>query len=240
MHLTIQPVHQLSAQRWDQIWAFTAAYARTSRGFFEEMLRAKSHVALVYTDKGRQTLVGTASIDTRVVSFEGRDVVMIYTGDVLLREDIRGRNVLQRVGLICFLRARLRHPFKRIYWFLGASTHQAYLVLARGLCSYWPRPELSTPAAMERLRDRFARVVLPQLWDAVDGVFRTGGTKLLNSLQTPFTPRELQDPHIRFFLARNPGYAQGDLLACLAPLDLGNWISILRSGIARYFRRRRR
>jgi len=240
MHLVIKGVNGLSAHDWEQVWAFTSAYATTSRDFFERLVRTKSDLALVYADASRQMLVGTASVDTRVVNFEARRVVMIYTGDVLLREELRGHNVMQRIGMVCFLRARLRHPFKSVYWYLGASTHQAYLVLARNLRSYWPRPEQPTPPGMARLIDGFARTVMPQIWNAEQGVFHTGGTKLLRSLQQPLTPREQADPHIRFFAARNPGRAEGDLLACVAPLDLGNWLAILKRGVARQFRRARR
>lgn len=240
MHTVIERVDGLSAHQWEQVWAFTSAYATTSRDFFERLVRAKSHLALVYADAGRQTLVGTASVDTRVVTVEGRRLVMIYTGDVLLREDVRGHNVMQRIGVVCFLRARLRHPFLPIYWYLGASTHQAYLVLARNLRTYWPRPEQPTPPAMSQLIDTFARAVLPDFWDAARGVFHTGGTKLLRSLQQPLSPRELADPHIRFFAARNPDRAQGDLLACVAPLDARNWLAILTRGVARQLRRGRR
>lgn len=240
MHLVIQRTADLPPAVWDQVWAFTAAHMLTSRSFFEQLVRTKSHLVLIYTDAQRQTLVGTASVDTRVLTVDGRQVVMIYTGDVLLREDMRGQNILQRVGLRCFLKARLRHPLMPIYWYLGASTHQAYLVLARNLRTYWPRPEQRTPAPERRLIDQFACAVMPDIWDGVAGVFRTGGTKLLLSLQQPLTPREQADLHVRFFADCNPDRMQGDLLACLAPLDLANWLSIVRSSVLRAWRRMRR
>jgi hypothetical protein len=39
-------------------------------------------------------------------------------------------------------------------------------------------------------------------------------------------PGRLADPRVRFFLARNPGYARGDELVCLTELDAANMRSI--------------
>ena len=36
------------------------------------------------------------------------------------------------------------------------------------------------------------------------------------------------DPDAQFFVERNPGYASGDALLCLAPLDARNWWSVAR------------
>ena len=33
----------------------------------------------------------------------------------------------------------------------------------------------------------------------------------------------LHDPHVRFFVERNPGHARGDELCCLAPLTRQNF-----------------
>jgi hypothetical protein len=37
------------------------------------------------------------------------------------------------------------------------------------------------------------------------------------------TPQRLRDPHVRFFVERNPGHAGGDELCCLAPITRENF-----------------
>ncbi len=37
------------------------------------------------------------------------------------------------------------------------------------------------------------------------------------------TPERLRDPHVSFFVRRNPGHARGDELCCLAPLTRANF-----------------
>jgi hypothetical protein len=68
-------------------------------------------------------------------------------------------------------------------------------------------------------------------------VLRSGRERLLETT-APLTDAELADPDIRFFAEANPGHAEGDMLLCLCPLDLKNWISVGRK--ARERRRRRK
>jgi hypothetical protein len=54
----------------------------------------------------------------------------------------------------------------------------------------------------------------------------------------PLTPAEMADADIRFFAQANPGHAEGDMLVCLCPLTLTNWLSVGRKALER--RRRSR
>ena len=37
------------------------------------------------------------------------------------------------------------------------------------------------------------------------------------------TPQRLKDPHVRYFVDRNPNFLAGDELCCLAPLTVDNF-----------------
>jgi hypothetical protein len=45
------------------------------------------------------------------------------------------------------------------------------------------------------------------------------------------------DPHLEFYARMNPGHADGDMLVCLCPLSLANWMHLARIALRR--RRRR-
>lgn len=227
MYLTIRPVAGLSAREWDQIWSFTTTHVELERTRFEAMLRTRSHVALVYADARRTTVVGTTSITEQLLTCDGQTVVMLYTGDVLLHPELRGRNVLQRIGLVTYLRARLRHPFRPIYWFIAAASVTAYLLLARNLRRYWPNPSESWPPDMVRLRDTFAEAVLPEYWDATHGIFRVAGIKRFRVPPAAPSSGRAVDAHVQYFVEQNPGYRTGEALACLARLDATNWGTII-------------
>jgi hypothetical protein len=42
-------------------------------------------------------------------------------------------------------------------------------------------------------------------------------------------------PDLEFFSHANPGHAEGDMLVCLCPLNMANWLSIGRRSLARTF-----
>jgi hypothetical protein len=54
---------------------------------------------------------------------------------------------------------------------------------------------------------------------------------LLN-LNIPLTPE------LKFFSKANPDYAEGDMLVCLCPLTIANWISVGIRAFQRMWRRK--
>ena len=70
-----------------------------------------------------------AAIDVYPAEFRGRKLAFIATPHVLIREHWRGRNLIQKLGLRTFLAARLRHPFRSIYWFFDTLSYKSYLLL---------------------------------------------------------------------------------------------------------------
>ena len=226
MQLILRQGRKLTAREWEQLWTFTSEFVEVERNVFEALVRGRSYMALVYADRGRTRLVGTSGITIERVSWDGRDVVMLYTSDVLLHPTARGRNVLQRIGAWSYVRTRARYPLRPIYWFLGASSTSAYLLLARNLATFWPHPARTTPSSMLRLRDAMARTVMADRWDAEQGVFRVAGVKRLRDAQAARPPRHQPDAFMTYFEQQNPAHAEGDALGCLAPLNTANWLSI--------------
>jgi hypothetical protein len=67
------------------------------RPYIEGALGKRPQTALVRSRTSR-ALVGMASIDTIATSFGGRALTALYTSHVLIREELRGPNLIQRVG----------------------------------------------------------------------------------------------------------------------------------------------
>ena len=74
------------------------------------------------------------------------------------------------------------------------------------------------------LLDVLGRHKFPQLYDPVRGVIRADAQKdCLRDGVAEVTPERLKDPHVRFFLERNPRHMEGEELCCLAPLSRTNF-----------------
>ena len=96
----VLPTHALTLPMWDEIWTLTSEFYDVEREYAEMELRRRSRIALF---RMNGALLGMASIDTYPTTFRGRDIVVISTTHVLIRENWRGRNLVQRLGFRSFL-----------------------------------------------------------------------------------------------------------------------------------------
>ena len=234
----IVPTTSLTSADWDDLWLLADAFFETDRGWAQDSARRHAQTALVRTvPDGR--LVGSASISSHHVMIGGRMVTAIYTSQVLLRPEARGRNVLQKIGFRCFLAERLRHPFRRIYWFFDTFGWKSYLLLPRNFREYWPRHDGPTPTRELALIDRLASRIYGSDWRPAQGIVVRSGRKRLRPATAPLEAAR-PSPDVDFFIRANPGHAEGDMLVCLCPLSTANWFNAGVRAVARGYSRWRR
>jgi hypothetical protein len=83
---------------------------------------------------------------------------------------------------------------------------------------FFPRYDAPTPLATKDLLNQLARERFGPQFNSDTGVVRfKNPQKLRLGLKQVPAGRE-QDPHISFFLSRNPGHEKGDELVCLTEL----------------------
>jgi hypothetical protein len=215
---------------WDDIWTLTDEFYDVERAYAEAELRKRERIALF---RMNGALLGMASITIYAEDFRGRRVIVINTSHVLIRENWRGRNLIQKLGFRTFLGARLRHPFRPIYWFFDTFSYKSYLLLPRNFRRFWPRHDEPTPEPRAALIDQLATRVYGPAWRPARGIAVRSGRKRLRATTAPLALTADSSPNLRFFAAANPGHAEGDMLICLCPLTLGNWLSVARRALAR-------
>jgi hypothetical protein len=179
-----------------------------------------------------------AAIDTYSTEFRGRKLAVIATSHVLLRENWRGRNLLQMLGLRTFLKTRLRYPLRPIYWFFDTFSYKSYLLLPRNFQTFWPRHDRPTPEPRAALIDHLATQTYGPAWRPARGIVVRSGQKRLRETAAPFGLGTDATAELEFFARSNPGHAEGDMLVCLCPLTVSNWLNLARKAIQRRKRRR--
>ena len=225
----------LAPRDWDDIWALTHEFYDVERDYAEAELRRRERIALF---RMNGALLGMASITIYTEKFRGRRIAVINTSHVLIRENWRGRNLIQKLGFRTFLAARLRYPLWPIYWFFDTFSYKSYLLLPRNFARFWPRHGEPTPEPRAALIDQLATHLYGPAWRPARGVAVRSGQKRLRAATAPLAITPETSPDIRFFAAANPGHAEGDMLVCLCPLTLGNWLSVARRALARRERAR--
>jgi hypothetical protein len=230
---TVHETGKLTPAQWDEIWILTQEFFDVERAFAEAELRSRQRVALF---RMNGALLGMAAIDVFTERFRGRSQDVIHTSHVLLRENWRGRNLLQKLGWRTFLARRARHPFRPIYWFFDTFSYKSYLLLPRNFREFWPRHDQPTPEARAALIDQLAARIYGPAWRPARGVVVRSGQKRLRETAAPLILTRESDPHLEYFSRSNPGHAEGDMLICLCPLTASNWIHLARRAFERWRR----
>jgi len=195
-----------------------------ARDVFERDLFAKDW-AILFEDAETATLQGFTSLalyETMAAGEAGEKVSVAYSGDTLIRPAYWGTPELPRTWIktVLALGAGLCQP---LYWLLITSGYKTYRFLPVFFKEFYPRPDLPTPAATQTLLDRLARERFGPAFDREQGVVRFNGTATpLRPGVAEVGPERRRDPHVAYFLARNPGHAQGDELVCLTRLHTDN------------------
>jgi hypothetical protein len=214
----------LSPTQADELWQLTETFYDTDRDYALARLHEHHQTALVRSRAGGG-LLGTASINVHHTEFQGRVVTAIHMSHVLLQPEVRGRNLIQKIGFRMFLAERLRHPLRPIWWFFDTFSYKSYLLLPRNFRAYWPRLDRLTPPSEHALMHQLAARIYGPDWRPAQGIVASSGRKRLRAGVAPLEPGPIDSPDLAFFSRADPGHADGDMLVCLCPLSALNWLS---------------
>jgi hypothetical protein len=170
--------------------------------------------------RGEQ-LIGFSTIQVYAVPHDGRCVNVIYSGDTVMDPEAWGSPLLARAWIALVRELQSRHPEGDWYWLLLSSGFRTYRFLPVFWREFWPRYDTNgtdTPPLLDELaRDRFG-----DRFDAATGVVRFENPQRLRGHLSMIPGGKTDDPHVQFFIDRNPGHASGDELVCLAELSDAN------------------
>lgn len=157
------------------------------------------------------------------LTVDGRPVRAIFSGDTIIDPTYWGEQELGRAWCRYVGQARAAEPQLPLYWFLISKGHRTYLYLPVFFEKYYPASGWPTPPVEQRILDALAQAKFPDYYDSESGliVFPESRGNLKPELAV-VPPRRLNNPHVRFFLSRNPFYAQGTELVCLAEISPEN------------------
>jgi hypothetical protein len=213
---------ELTTADHDRIESFITRYCIYERKTLDATLDAATYIWLCLDPKGR--IVGTTAVRRiRLKSGVGghlRSPTCVYTSVVAVNPTYRRLGLPAKMGLKTYLHERLRAPLTPLYWLAEAVSPAGYLLMARNLVQFWPRPAQPVPD--------YVRSVIEATLEAA-GVTRIVpvGSAYLVQEDYPVIEREQApdrwkrgDPDVDYFLRTNPDYWTGAGLVCLAPLNL--------------------
>ncbi|PIE34182.1 hypothetical protein CSA56_08570 [candidate division KSB3 bacterium] len=147
----------------------------------------------------------------------------IYSGDTIVDRLCWGQIELFRMfgGLF---RQCLEQQSTPVYWFLLSKGVKTYLMLPLFFQNFYPNYLAEAPLNTQKLMQELARKKFGPCYHHEQGIVRM--IPQADRLQKEFAvipENKRQNPHVRFFTERNPGYLDGDELVCLARIVPSNF-----------------
>lgn len=225
--------------RADAFALFQGVYAGADRARFERDLAEKQRVILLH-DRAVGQLRGFSTVLVRTVETPRGSARVVFSGDTVIDKEYWGQKQLQREFCKLLVRLKLRRPHRPLYWFLISKGYRTYLLLAHAFPRAVPRHDRPDIAQLRAVLDRLATERFEMEYDPRSGLVRYGTPhERVRAEVAPVEASLLADPHIRFFVERNPGHVNGDELACLAEVRIQDLARVaFRIALARARRRR--
>jgi hypothetical protein len=184
----------------------------------------EKHWVIELTDPATGGICGFSTQMLLELEVDGRAILALFSGDTIVSPEHWGANPLAQVWGQFALSLVDAHPAAEMHWFLISQGYKTYRFLPVFFREFYPRHDTATPRWARGVIDAAARSKYPATYDPAAGVIRAGYDDYrLRGGVADVTAQRLRDPHVRFFVARNPGYARGDELCCIAPLTRENF-----------------
>ncbi len=154
------------------------------------------------------------------VSVGGTPVRAVFSGDTIVDRAYWGEQELGRCWCRYVSAVYREEPNVPLYWFLISKGYRTYLYLPLFFEDFYPNYGAPTPAFEQRLLDTLAAAKFPDHYRRETGLIEFPCSQgQLKPRLAEIPARRLRDPHVQFFLKRNPAYATGHELACLAEIS---------------------
>ncbi|MEK7270687.1 MAG: hypothetical protein AAB215_07080 [Planctomycetota bacterium] len=168
-------------------------------------------------------IVGFSTIRLIHLTVGGRPCVFLFSGDTIVdRAHWQSSAMAGSFGHF-MLRMMDVYGEKDLYWFLISKGHRTYRFLPVFFNRFYPAHDRPTPPRYARILNTVAKHRFGTDYDAKAGIVRMARKKdWLRPFMREVPVSRRSDPHVRFFLSRNPDYRRGDELACLADVSKAN------------------
>lgn len=198
---------------------FERHYAEVSLEAFRSDLAEKDWVILLSDKEG--TIRGFTTL--RVIDLPDEGVRAAFSGDTIIDPEYWGEQELVRLWVRFMGWLKRERPDQRLFWFLLSKGYRTYLFLPIYFLEFFPRHDAPTPEREQRLLNLLASRKFGADFDPATGVIAFAESRgHLRADLADVAPHRENDPHVRFFLEKNPRYREGTELVCLAELTPTN------------------
>lgn len=195
-------------------------FSRVHRDTFFHDMNEKDWVIVL---RDGPDIVGFSTLQLIPLRIQDTERIFLFSGDTIVdRAHWRDSTLAGCFGHF-MLRLMAEHPTTPLHWFLISKGYRTYRFLPVFFNHFFPVHSGATPPDDAGLLHAVATHKFGAAYNPDKGVVRLAGQKdRLKPEMCEIPEGRVQDPHVRFFLERNPAYDMGDELACIAEISEAN------------------
>lgn len=213
----IKPVSEYTESEISLMYSLMAQfYADTDEQVFLRDFYDKDYCLALYHDT--DGLVGFTTQKVMELEINGCLIHGVFSGDTIIHKSYWGELELFKAWADFWF--RFAEKYDEFYWFLICKGYKTYRILPVFWNEFYPCYNRETPENMQKIIDAYAKKLYPEEYDKSDGVIKYSHIKdKLRAGVADVGEHEMKNRDIAFFCEKNPGYVNGNDLACIARID---------------------
>lgn len=217
----VRPCHVAPAERERMLALHRQVFDNVRESTFLADLEAKDWVIVLRDAHG--AIAGFSTIELISLHVDGQYPLFLFSGDTVVGKNHWHDSTLAGSFGHVMLRLIGDFPKRPIHWFLISKGYRTYRFLPTFFRTFYPAYDRLTPPETQTTLDAVATHKFAAEYNPRSGLINTGGRcDRLRPEYQEVPVRAGNDPHVAFFLERNPGFVDGTELACLAAISKEN------------------
>lgn len=152
----------------------------------------------------------------------GEDLEILYSGDTIVSPEARFSTLFARTWIAGVKELIRYYDVSELHWLLLVSGFRTYRFLPVFWKEFYPCYAWPTPASEQDRMDSIATSLFGEQFHAGTGIVRFTQPQICRADRDGIAGNRFRNPHVEFFVARNPGYTNGDELVCWTRLSEEN------------------
>ncbi len=212
--------YKLTEENINEMYALFQKYFQCAEKSFRDDLNEKQLIILIL-EQDSQKIIGFSTVLIMEIMVENKKIHIVFSGDTIVDEKMRNDNIL--IKSFIQLNLKFISKYEKLYWFLISMGYRTYRILPILFKEFWPRFDKPTPPEIKKIIDVVAQNKFGIYYNPKRGIIKPKAENKLKPQFAMIPPAGLKNPHIKFFIEKNPGYIQGEELACITELSKKNF-----------------
>ena len=202
---------------------------------FEDFLKKQQSLDryAIYLNQEQQ-IVGYTGIRDHSFVTGNKKYRTIYFGQTIIKSEYRKKNLIQKTVVKLFSQHFLSLRRSKLFIWNDSLSYRPYLIMAKNLKCYYPSANVQHQKEHIEIRDILGEKYYGASYCSKTGTVQKNKT-ILKEKELTLSNKDLSNPHIQFFISKNPNFVKGHGLITFCPATMNNLLFYLKKKYVKKF-----